>query len=203
MPKIHKRNCPQCNKEITYTRSSGLFDAEKSNSLCKACNYTPMVRTCVNCNKDIHYATIRAYKAAETRGSKTCGDCYNYEYGKNYQQIHKDRLREKTKTDKILNPYKWKDRYRRKDLKRYFGITIEEYNQMFNAQNGCCAICRKHQSEFKRNLAVDHCHLTGQIRGLLCGECNTGLGKFKDNLELLDKAKEYLKNNNSNNNHLN
>jgi hypothetical protein len=74
-------------------------------------------------------------------------------------------------------------------IKRNFGITVEDYDKMFIAQSGRCAICH---CESTKALAVDHCHTTGKVRGLLCTSCNTGLGLFKDNLELLEKAKLYL-----------
>lgn len=67
------------------------------------------------------------------------------------------------------------------------------YNQMFESQAGCCAICLRHQSEFKKGFAVDHDHTTGRVRGLLCINCNKGLGNFYDNLDKLEAAKRYLK----------
>lgn len=81
------------------------------------------------------------------------------------------------------------------DLRKQFGITLEDYNQMFNNQNGCCAICNKHQGEFKKALAVDHNHSTGKIRGLLCFKCNTFLGKANDDVNVLSNAIKYLNNN--------
>jgi len=74
-----------------------------------------------------------------------------------------------------------------------YGITLYDYNRMFDEQNGCCAICGKHQSLLERPLAVDHCHETNQIRDLLCTTCNLGIGALKDNIELLLKAIGYLK----------
>lgn len=78
-------------------------------------------------------------------------------------------------------------------LKKKYGITLEEYNKMYNEQEGCCAICDKHSTESKLSLAVDHCHLTGKIRGLLCNVCNSAIGKLKDDEDLLLKAVEYLR----------
>lgn len=60
-----------------------------------------------------------------------------------------------------------------------FGITLDDYNDMYTSQNGCCALCGKHQVEFKRRLAIDHDHKTGEIRGLLCLSCNTHLGVYE------------------------
>jgi hypothetical protein len=77
-------------------------------------------------------------------------------------------------------------------FKNTYGITIDDYNEMFAEQNGCCAICSGHQSEFKKSLAVDHCHETGIVRGLLCDHCNLALGKFKDDLNLVKSAARYL-----------
>lgn len=83
--------------------------------------------------------------------------------------------------------------YRREyRLKANYGITLEEYNQMFEEQNGCCAICETHQSKLKQTLCVDHCHQTKKVRKLLCSNCNRGIGMFQDNAKLLIKAAEYL-----------
>jgi hypothetical protein len=80
-------------------------------------------------------------------------------------------------------------------LKKNFGITIDAYNDMFTKQGGKCAICGKHQSECTRALAVDHDHITGKIRGLLCSTCNIGLGNFKDDTSLLKNTITYLERN--------
>lgn len=77
-------------------------------------------------------------------------------------------------------------------VKRKYGITKDQFNEMFNNQQGCCAICKQHQSLFNRTLAVDHCHTTGQVRGLLCGQCNLLLGHANDNIEILLSAIAYL-----------
>jgi len=78
-----------------------------------------------------------------------------------------------------------------KYVERY-GITVNDYNEMFEKQQGCCAICNTHQSALKRSLAIDHCHKTDKVRGLLCTSCNVGLGHFKDSLVNLNMAISYL-----------
>jgi hypothetical protein len=77
-------------------------------------------------------------------------------------------------------------------LKRKYGIGELEYNNLLAVQFGCCAICGKNASHYKRRMAVDHDHVSGKIRGLLCVKCNRGIGCFEENQVLLDKAKEYL-----------
>jgi hypothetical protein len=72
------------------------------------------------------------------------------------------------------------------------GITAVDYDKMYNEQNGRCAICGKHQLELNKSLHLDHCHLTGIVRGILCSNCNTGLGLFKDDIKILRCAISYL-----------
>ena len=85
------------------------------------------------------------------------------------------------------------DTKKSQDLKSRFGIGYDTYKEMLKTQNGKCNICFKPQSDFKLKFAVDHCHETGKIRGLLCLHCNHGLGKFFDKISLLERAIEYLK----------
>ncbi len=80
---------------------------------------------------------------------------------------------------------------RQKQLARY-GITIEEFDEMAAGQGGVCAICK--QPPTGRVLHVDHDHITGKVRGLLCGPHNRALGLFGDDINLLMEAASYLKN---------
>jgi hypothetical protein len=81
-------------------------------------------------------------------------------------------------------------------LKRKFKISISEYNDMFDEQNGLCAICKK--SEIKKHngtiqsLAVDHNHSTGKVRALLCSNCNTALGSLKENKDIIFNMIDYI-----------
>jgi len=77
------------------------------------------------------------------------------------------------------------------NLKTKFGISLEEYGDMLERQGGVCKIC-KNACLSGNNLAVDHNHDTGQVRDLLCIGCNTGLGSFRDNREILESAVAYL-----------
>lgn len=74
-------------------------------------------------------------------------------------------------------------------LKAEYNITENDYNNMLTGQNGLCKICSRESS---KKLHIDHCHRTGKVRGLLCSKCNIGLGHFKDDPELLNKAVDYL-----------
>ena len=77
-------------------------------------------------------------------------------------------------------------------LRRTYGITSEQYQELYKRQEGRCAVCQKHQDELTRRLAVDHDHHTLEIRGLLCGNCNHRVvGKHTDP-ELLRRVADYV-----------
>jgi hypothetical protein len=79
-------------------------------------------------------------------------------------------------------------------LKYKFGITEQQYDEMLKTQNYCCAICKSTTSGDKRStrLSIDHCHKSGEIRGLLCSSCNKAIGLLKDSPDLLRSAIGYL-----------
>jgi len=89
--------------------------------------------------------------------------------------------------------------YRNAILKTKYGIGIAEYEKMFSDQGGVCGICGNPETSTDsrtkavRNLAVDHCHDEGHVRGLLCGKCNSGIGLFMHDEGLLMKAVTYLR----------
>jgi hypothetical protein len=83
---------------------------------------------------------------------------------------------------------------RKYKLRFKYGITIDEYNKMLKKQNNVCLICKRPETEHNKNLAVDHNHNTGKVRGLLCCKCNKGLGHFEDNALWLRIAADYLDN---------
>jgi len=114
---------------------------------------------------------------------------------KDYHEANKQEISANKKVYHAAN----KEKKRVRSLKYYYNITLEDYNKMFNEQNGCCAICNTNQNDLVKKLAVDHCHSSLKIRGLLCHYCNTGLGMFKDNTQFLIKAADYLDTTNNNN----
>ena len=81
--------------------------------------------------------------------------------------------------------------YRRSYL---YGVSQGDYETLHNKSKGVCGICGCAEGS-KMALAVDHCHKSGKVRGLLCNNCNNGLGRFKDDPDLLQLAIKYLKEN--------
>lgn len=80
------------------------------------------------------------------------------------------------------------DYYKVRSLRKNYNLTLEELEALEVSQSYCCSICRK-----KKKLHVDHDHDTGTVRGLLCFNCNTALGKFEDSTEILEAALKYIK----------
>ena len=125
----------------------------------------------------------------------------NPEYDVDYPETAKERRRRVMK--KFRREYRASEEGKKKrksqKLKYKYGLSEEEYLNMYVAQGNKCAICEREVTPFTKLSYVDHCHRTGKVRGILCRSCNWGLGNFKDSEESLMKASVYLKNARSDN----
>ena len=160
-----------------------------------------MLKTCTKCKKE-YIATLEFFYKQKKGKDGLLSQCKNCrrEYSKKYNEENPEKYKENTKkwqekNKEYLKEWRKKNKENRKiyQLKRRFRISIEEYNQMFNKQNGRCAICGIHQLKLKRTLCVDHNHKTKEIRELLCVNCNIGIGHLKENPFILLKTIKYLK----------
>ncbi len=114
-------------------------------------------------------------------------------YSKIYYQKNKQKFIDNATKWRAKNKNRYKEIYHYSHLKRTYGLLLVDYLKLIKIQNNRCAICNtKNKYPFKR-LSVDHCHKTNKIRGLLCANCNTGLGYFKDKWSILNQAVKYLK----------
>jgi len=151
---------------------------------------------CRRCKEDKIVDQFWKNKNKPTGISQYCNICSNLN-----RQETRIRVTTGTQKHKIHGFKKESEEYkahtRSQCLKYNYGITVTNYNKMFTDQKGCCAICSIHQSELKKPLHVDHNHISGEVRGLLCYQCNMGLGIFKDDIDLFNIAIKYLKENNS------
>lgn len=109
-------------------------------------------------------------------------------YMKEYSITHKHEISMLHKQYNIENRSRIKD----KVITKKYNITLEQYNNMLVSQGGGCAICGNTQDKFKRALPIDHDHITGKIRGILCPNCNLVLGNAREDIEILYKIIEYL-----------
>lgn len=117
---------------------------------------------------------------------------------KNYRERDSERFHKSNsqhnKDWRKNNPEKAKADNRKYSFKYTYGITVEEYDKMLEEQGDKCKICGTPQSGIKKKLAVDHCHTTNKVRGILCSKCNTAIGLLNDDIELIEKVIQYLKN---------
>lgn len=130
------------------------------------------------------------------------------EYNQKYREANRESINKQrreyyaSKKDSMLQ--RKKELYdpvaaRNRRLLKQYGITIQQYDEMYEDQKGCCYICGKHETQtqitnqFKgQRLNVDHCHVTGKVRKLLCAPCNTALGLLEEDRERVKKLYDYI-----------
>lgn len=136
-------------------------------------------RVCVECKESKRLKQFDYCKTCKYERKNVCISCLRFK---------KTKYLESNMGDATLTETRLRDTM----LKAKYGISIEEYNKMFLEQNGSCKICKTHQSELPKKLAVDHCHESGNVRALLCARCNTGIGLLKEDISILAEAIKYL-----------
>lgn len=175
-----------------------------------------LLKICITCNQSLLLDQFSKDKSKKDGFNPRCKNCFNSqrraswpdkrktvlsarrkEYHENIEfyraqkrksaEKNKDSRNAKVRADRRTKPLKYKNYA----LKKNFGITLEIYDIMAASQNGVCKICKRPNGY--KNLAVDHSHESGKIRGLLCENCNKALGMFQDSTEILQSAIKYLK----------
>ncbi len=133
-------------------------------------------KVCSYCQQSLLLDNFHMSKGHSSGRAAVCKLCQSAYSAKWYQE-NKERMKERMRANAYM---------------RQYGITVEEYDVLYEEQNRGCAICFAPTGSNNKRLAVDHNHETGEVRGLLCDDCNIGLGKFKDNPNLLATAINYL-----------
>ena len=139
-------------------------------------------RQCTTCLEWKDLERFPLNKATSTGRNPSCKDCVNAYKRNKYltDEGHRQQIAKATR--------EW-------NLNSKYNITIEDYNILVKQQNNKCAICEDTFSATRGHRPhVDHCHVTGKVRGLLCPHCNMALGNFFDNEDILMNAITYLKN---------
>ena len=181
-------------------------------------------RICSYCKEPKQKSEFRIDRLNVSGLTATCNSCNNILqknwYKNNAEKArlnsleryhkYKEAINEKRKLHRKLNPEKYKqiskERYHksnkvqnRESSWKNAGIkdmTVKRYDELFAQQNESCAVCKEHQSVFKRSLCVDHDHATGIVRGLLCDNCNRALGYLKESKLIMNNMIKYITNEN-------
>jgi len=163
-----------------------------------------MTKVCSKCGEEKELSEFYAHQTNKDGRTGSCKVCHNRR-GAAWQAANGDKRRSRYKAVRDENPEEYKNRsaeYRAANKERIaaqgrksrllvnYGITVEEYDTMYQRQDGKCMICGKSP---ENTLCVDHCHTTGKVRGLLCGTCNRGIGLLQDDPKLCLAAAKYLK----------
>lgn len=119
-----------------------------------------------------------------------CKECYR-KANRLWHAKNRERNSENSRKWREKNPERYREISLRSCIKRLYGMTVEKYNSLLESQGGVCAICKDTCSSGRR-LGVDHNHDTGEVRGLLCNNCNRTLGLLKDNPDIFLRAADYL-----------
>ena len=158
--------CSKCGTEQEIV----LFNRDRS----KSSGYRSWCKTCDNINSRIQYNKDPQLRRDQRK-----------EY---YYENREDEIQRRGEFRKNNV-----DMHRSHKYKQLYGITLERFEEMRTSQKCSCAICGKHESQNKnKKLFVDHNHNTGKVRELLCHGCNTGIGLLQDDVDLLQKAMDYL-----------
>lgn len=148
-----------------------------------------MRKTCRKCGEKKSASAFFKRSASEDGLFPHCRSCVSA-YNKEYRRKHRAACRRRTREWYANNTEKAALSARRYYLKKTFGLTPEDYEAMAAQQQGKCAICGGEPN--RKYLSVDHCHDSGEVRGLLCETCNTGLGHFQNDPRLMRTAIGYL-----------
>jgi len=121
------------------------------------------------------------------RGKRSnCRSCKR-DYDKKYRTSNSLVLKQGKQLDYKNNKDVYKSRAMNRHFESAYGLTSQQVQDLKDKQKGLCALCETRQA-----ISVDHCHRTGKVRGILCRQCNTGIGQLDDDPKLLEKAVEYL-----------
>lgn len=141
--------------------------------------------------------------------TKVCKKCliekpitdYSFKRPKNRKPGYQPRCKSCSLEDtKIWREQQTTERLKDLYYKRNYGMSLEEFNFLLESQHCKCKLCYREltiDGLGPSRVVVDHCHKNGHVRGLLCNECNRALGYFHDNIQALENAVDYLRNNNA------
>lgn len=188
---------------------SKLISLTQNQKTCPICKQNKIISEFNICkyNKDGFQRMCRICQSNYRKSRREYNNKYNKEYNllypekrlkaskeyreRNYEKVCKS-ARDYARRIRKEKPEECHKKDRKVALLKYYGITENEYNNLYKKQNGVCAICGGKQRKNNKYFCIDHDHKTKKVRGLLCHNCNVALGLINENKEILKKMIEYL-----------
>ena len=202
--------CKETKDEEFFRRGSGIKSRNNRYATCKVCEYgyTPIslrkdtdMKICSKCGENKLITDFQYTNKERGYRQSSCRKCKNRQRQRKREESGNEYLRYKNgrgKDRKDARPKKnSSSRYNIKRRLAPYGITETEYNELIATQENKCGICEKSfdpDINGKSDIVIDHCHTTEVVRGLLCRQCNLGLGNLKDSVINLKRAAKYLEN---------
>jgi hypothetical protein len=144
-------------------------------------------KICRECNIEKDVVEFGPQKDGKDGLHQKCRACA-LSINKLWNEKNPERRKELDQRYIAKNAHRIKERH----LLKHYKITLKQYSDMLERQGGCCALCGTHQKNLSQDLCVDHCHIGGRIRELLCQRCNRRLGHGNDDPQQFRKDAEYL-----------
>lgn len=195
---VWKVKCVECGK----TRAFGGKHLRIKKPPCHSCRLInerkapPPNKMCPGCSKNKGIEEFGKSVSCRYGVRSRCRECRSAESSRHYRDNWEDRKRANDRW-RAKNKNYYEEQSRNRHLLNTYGITSETYKKLHDAQDGLCAICKQPETKRSKNgkllaLAVDHCHDTGKVRGLLCCTCNSGIGLIGDTKDRAKATVAYL-----------
>lgn len=146
-----------------------------------------LLKTCKMCCVEKPESEFWRHKSHSDGLQPNCKSCWSSYLGTKKAKKRRNATNMKNGTNRGREDY-----FKKWALKKKYGMTKDQYDELSSRQNNRCAICTVHRDKCHNGLYVDHDHKTGKVRALLCRHCNAGLGHFKENPALINNARIYL-----------
>lgn len=152
--------------------------------------YQYKCKACVSADDKSEYR--KAYQRVKVAQWRESNPDKRKEQKRRHYEKHKDKIDQRAKDWYENN----KERHVNNALLRKYGVTLDQYNLLRAQQDFRCAVCNAHETDVGKQMFVDHDHVTGKIRKLLCTKCNVGIGMLQDNPDIMERAAKYIRDHN-------
>ena len=154
------------------------------------------MKYCKYCQQELYTSCFSPHPNTADKLSNKCKECVRTYNRARWAGLSAEEKAARVAQNRRLRHARW-EAYSRADkckaFRRKYGVRLAEYEEQWQVQNFCCAICKRERNKNEKAFAVDHCHKTGVVRGILCPQCNVDLGRIEAYLDAPEKIDDYLR----------